>query len=146
MKVILNVEKIEEEFSPKYDVKKRGNPLKLNDDRAYLVKDFAKDAYGSFLKLAGIQKPFATKWFYVSEIGKTKVYAKADVYAITEDGITADTTMKETLNVVSDIGFQQECEITMAFYSDTLGEWVFDLKGYKFPVLHRHMEITRIVQ
>lgn len=146
MKVILNTEKVENEFYPKQNPKKRGNPLKVNMNREYVVKEIATDSYGTFLKLAGIQKPFDTKWFYVSKVSPNEsVYAKADVYAATEYGITADSIVEEgTLNVVRDVGFRHECKVTMAFYSDTLGEWLFELEGKRFPVLQKYMEITRI--
>ena len=146
MKVILNTEKVENEFYPKQNPKKRGNPLKVNMNCEYVVKEIATDSYGTFLKLAGIQKPFDTKWFFVSEVSPNEsVYAKADVYATAEYGITADSIVEEgTLNVVSDVGFRHECKVTMAFYSDTLGEWLFELEGQRFPVLQKYMELTRI--
>lgn len=146
MKVILNTEKVENEFYPKQNPKNRGNPLKVNMNREYVVKEIATDSYGTFLKLAGIQKPFDTKWFFVSEVSPNEsVYAKADVYAAAEYGITVDSIVEEgTLNVVSDVGFRHECKVTMAFYSDTLGEWLFELEGQRFPVLQKYMELTRI--
>lgn len=77
MKVILNAEKVENEFYPKQNSKKRGNLLKINENREYIVKEIATDSYGTFFKLAGIQKPFDTKWFYVSEVSPNEsVYAK----------------------------------------------------------------------
>ena len=112
----------------------------------YIVKEIATDSYGTFFKLAGIQKPFDTKWFYVSEVSPNEsVYAKADVYAAAEYGITADSIVEEgTLNVVSEVGFRHECKVTMAFYSDTLGEWLFELEGHRFPVLQKYMEVIRM--
>lgn len=146
MKVILNAEKVENEFYPKQNSKKRGNLLKINENREYIVKEIATDSYGIFFKLAGIQKPFDTKWFYVSEVSPNEsVYAKADVYAAAEYGITADSIVEEgTLNVVSEVGFRHECKVTMAFYSDTLGEWLFELEGHRFPVLQKYMEVIRM--
>ena len=146
MKVILNAEKVENEFYPKQNSKKRGNLLKINENREYIVKEIATDSYGTFFKLAGIQKPFDKKWFYVSEvIPNESVYAKADVYAAAEYGITADSIVEEgTLNVVSEVGFRHECKVTMAFYSDTLGEWLFELEGHRFPVLQKYMEVIRM--
>lgn len=146
MKVVLNCEKIENELCQKQNLKKRGNPLKLSKDREYVVKEMALDAYGSFFKLKGIQEPFDTQWFHVSEINsKESVYVKTDVYAIAEDGITADFILEEgTLNAVSEVGFRHECRAWMAFYSDTLGKWLFELEGHRFPVLQKYMEITRI--
>lgn len=146
MKVILNAEKVENEFYPKQNSKKRGNLLKINENREYVVKEIATDSYGTFFKLAGIQKPFDTKWFYVSEVSPNEsVYAKADVYAAAEYGITADSIVEEgTLNVVSEVGLRHECKVTMAFYSDTLGEWLFELEGHRFPVLQKYMEVIRM--
>lgn len=146
MKVILNAEKVENEFYPKQNSKKRGNLLKINENREYVVKEIATDSYGTFFKLAGIQKPFDTKWFYVSEVSPNEsVYAKADVYAAAEYGITADSIVEEgTLNVVSEVGFRHECKVTMAIYSDTLGEWLFELEGHRFPVLQKYMEVIRM--
>ena len=146
MKVILNAEKVENEFYPKQNSKKRGNLLKINENREYVVKEIATDSYGTFFKLAGIQNPFDTKWFYVSEVSPNEsVYAKADVYAAAEYGITADSIVEEgTLNVVSEVGFRHECKVTMAFYSDTLGEWLFELEGHRFPVLQKYMEVIRM--
>lgn len=73
------------------------------------------------------------------------MYAKADVYAAAEYGITADSIVEEgTLNVVSEVGFRRECKVTMAFYSDTLGEWLFELEGHRFPVLQKYMEVIRM--
>ena len=146
MKVILNAEKVENEFYPKQNSKKRGNLLKINENREYVVKEIATDSYGTFFKLAGIQKPFDMKWFYVSEVSPNEsVYAKADVYAAAEYGITADSIVEEgTLNVVSEVGFRRECKVTMAFYSDTLGEWLFELEGHRFPVLQKYMEVIRM--
>ena len=146
MKVILNAEKVENEFYPKQNSKKRGNLLKINENREYIVKEIATDSYGTFFKLAGIQKPFDTKWFYVSEVSPNEsVYAKADVYAAAEYGITGDSIVEEgTLNVVSEVGFRHECKVTMAFYSDTLGEWLFELEGHRFPVLQKYMEVIRM--
>lgn len=146
MKVILNAEKVENEFYPKQNSKKRGNLLKINENREYVVKEIATDSYGTFFKLAGIQKPFDTKWFYVSEVSPNEsVYAKADVYAAAEYGITADSIVEEgTLNVVSEVGFRHECKVTMAFYSDTLGEWLFELEGHRFPVLQKYMEVISL--
>ena len=146
MKVILNAEKVENEFYPKQNSKKRGNLLKINENREYIVKEIATDSYGTFFKLAGIQKPSDTKWFYVSEVSPNeRAYAKADVYAAAEYGITADSIVEEgTLNVVSEVGFRHECKVTMAFYSDTLGEWLFELEGHRFPVLQKYMEVIRM--
>ena len=96
MKVILNAEKVENEFYLRQNPKKRGNLLKINKSREYVVKEIATDSYGTFFKLAGIQKPFDTKWFYVSEVSPNEsVYAKADVYAAAEYGITADSIVEE---------------------------------------------------
>lgn len=52
MKVILNAEKVENEFYPKQNSKKRGNLLKINENREYVVKEIATDSYGTFFKLA----------------------------------------------------------------------------------------------
>lgn len=49
MKVILNAEKVENEFYPKQNSKKRGNLLKINENREYIVKEIATDSYGTFL-------------------------------------------------------------------------------------------------
>lgn len=146
MKVILNTKKVENEFYLKQNPKKRGNLLKINKNREYVVKEIATDSYGTFFKLAEIQKFFDTKWFYVSEVSPNEsVYAKVDVYAATEYGITADSIIEEgTLNVVSDVGFRHECKVTMAFYSDTLGEWLFELEGNRSPILQKYMEVTRM--
>lgn len=146
MKVILNAEKVENEFYLRQNPQKRGNLLKINKSREYVVKEIATDSYGTFFKLAGIQKPFDTKWFYVSEVSPNEsVYAKADVYAAAEYGITADSIVEEgTLNVVEALEFKKEYKVTSAFYSDTFGEWLFELEGQRFPVLQKYMEITRI--
>ena len=146
MEVILDNERIEKESCQKQNPKKRGNPIKLNKNKSYIVKEIATDAYGPFFKLAGIQKPFDMQWFHVSRIKPNEgVYAKANVYAVADDGITADSILEgETLNVVSEVGFRHECKVLMAFYSDTLGEWLFELEGHRFPVLQKYMEITRI--
>ena len=44
MKVILNAEKVENEFYPKQKSKKRGKLLKINENPEYIVKEIATDS------------------------------------------------------------------------------------------------------
>ena len=147
MKVILDGEKLENEFN-KTDTKakKRGNPLKLDSRKQYDVKEVATDSYGLYYKLVRYQKPFEAQWFYVSDIySNENIFAKIDVYAVVDAGLTKDSLVEEgTLNVVEALEFKKEYKVTSAFYSDNLGEWLFELEGQRFPVLQKYMEITRI--
>ena len=147
MKVILDGEKLENEFNKKdTKAKKRGNPLKLDSRKQYDVKEVATDSYGLYYKLVRYQKPFEAQWFYVSDIySNENIFAKIDVYAVVDAGLTKDSLVEEgTLNVVEALEFKKEYKVTSAFYSDNLGEWLFELEGQRFPVLQKHMEITRI--
>ena len=146
MKVILDGEKLENEFNKKdTKAKKRGNPLKLDSRKQYDVKEVATDSYGLYYKLR-YQKPFEAQWFYVSDIySNENIFAKIDVYAVVDAGLTKDSLVEEgTLNVVEALEFKKEYKVTSAFYSDNLGEWLFELEGQRFPVLQKYMEITRI--
>ena len=49
MKVILNAEKVENEFYPKQNSKKRGNLLKINENREYIVKKLLQIHMAHFL-------------------------------------------------------------------------------------------------
>ena len=148
MKVILvDGEKLENEFNKKdTKAKKRGNPLKLDSRKQYDVKEVATDSYGLYYKLVRYQKPFEAKWFYVSDIySNENIFAKIDVYAVVDAGLTKDSLVEEgTLNVVEALEFKKEYKVTSAFYSDNLGEWLFELEGQRFPVLKKNMEKTRI--
>lgn len=147
MKVILDGEKLENEFNKKdTKAKKRGNPLKLDSRKQYDVKEVATDSYGLYYKLVRYQKPFEAQWFYVSYIySNENIFAKIDVYAVVDAGLTKDSLVEEgTLNVVEALEFKKEYKVTSAFYSDNLGEWLFELEGQRFPVLQKYMEITRI--
>ena len=147
MKVILDGEKLENEFNKKdKKKKKRGNPLKLDTRKQYDVKEVATDSYGLYYKLVSYQKPFEAQWFYVSDIySNENIFAKIDVYAVVDAGLTKDSLVEEgTLNVVEALEFKKEYKVTSAFYSDNLGEWLFELEGQRFPVLQKYMEITRI--
>ena len=147
MKVILDGEKLENEFNKKdTKAKKRGNPLKLDSWKQYDVKEVATDSYGLYYKLVRYQKPFEAQWFYVSDIySNENIFAKIDVYAVVDAGLTKDSLVEEgTLNVVEALEFKKEYKVTSAFYSDNLGEWLFELEGQRFPVLQKYMEITRI--
>ena len=147
MKVILDGEKLENEFNKKdTKAKKRGNPLKLDSRKQYDVKEVATDSYGLYYKLVRYQKPFEAQWFYVSDIySNENIFAKIDVYAVVDAGLTKDSLVEEgTLNVVEALEFKKEYKVTSAFYSDNLGEWLFGLEGQRFPVLQKYMEITRI--
>lgn len=147
MKVILDGEKLENEFNKKdTKAKKRGNPLKLDSRKQYDVKEVAIDSYGLYYKLVRYQKPFEAQWFYVSDIySNENIFAKIDVYAVVDAGLTKDSLVEEgTLNVVEALEFKKEYKVTSAFYSDNLGEWLFELEGQRFPVLQKYMEITRI--
>ncbi len=148
MKVILvDGEKLENEFNKKdTKAKKRGNPLKLDSRKQYDVKEVATDSYGLYYKLVRYQKTFEAKWFYVSDIySNENIFAKIDVYAVVDAGLTKDSLVEEgTLNVVEALEFKKEYKVTSAFYSDNLGEWLFELEGQRFPVLQKYMEITRI--
>lgn len=147
MKVILDGEKLENEFNKKdTKAKKRGNPLKLDSRKQYDVKEVATDSYGLYYKLVRYQKPFEAQWFYVSDIySNENIFAKIDVYAVVDAGLTKDSLVEEgTLNVVEALEFKKEYKVTSAFYSDNLGEWLFELEGQRFPVLQKYMEITRI--
>lgn len=147
MKVILDGEKLENEFNKKdTKAKKRGNPLKLDSRKQYDVKEVATDSYGLYYKLVRYQKPFEAQWFYVSDIySNENIFAKIDVYAVVDAGLTKDSLVEEgTLNVVEALEFKKEYKITSAFYSDNLGEWLFEIEGQRFPVLQKYMEITRI--
>ena len=147
MKVILDGEKLENEFNKKdTKAKKRGNPLKLDSRKQYDVKEVATDSYGLYYKLVRYQKPFEAQWFYVSNIySNENIFAKIDVYAVVDAGLTKDSLVEEgTLNVVEALEFKKEYKVTSAFYSDNLGEWLFELEGQRFPVLQKYMEITRI--
>lgn len=147
MKVILDGEKLENEFNKKdTKAKKRGNPLKLDSRKQYDVKEVATDSYGLYYKLVRYQKPFEAQWFYVSDIySNENIFAKIDVYAVVDVGLTKDSLVEEgTLNVVEALEFKKEYKVTSAFYSDNLGEWLFELEGQRFPVLQKYMEITRI--
>lgn len=147
MKVILDGEKLENEFNKKdTKAKKRGNPLKLDSRKQYDVKEVATDSYGLYYKLVRYQKPFEAQWFYVSDIySNENIFAKIDVYAVVDEGLTKDSLVEEgTLNVVEALEFKKEYKVTSAFYSDNLGEWLFELEGQRFPVLQKYMEITRI--
>lgn len=147
MKVILDGEKLENEFNKKdTKAKKRGNPLKLDSRKQYDVKEVATDSYGLYYKLVRYQKPFEAQWFYVSDIySNENIFAKIDVYAVVDAGLTKDSLVEEgTLNVVETLEFKKEYKVTSAFYSDNLGEWLFELEGQRFPVLQKYMEITRI--
>lgn len=147
MKVILDSEKLENEFNKKdTKAKKRGNPLKLDSRKQYDVKEVATDSYGLYYKLVRYQKPFEAQWFYVSDIySNENIFAKIDVYAVVDAGLTKDSLVEEgTLNVVEALEFKKEYKVTSAFYSDNLGEWLFELEGQRFPVLQKYMEITRI--
>ena len=147
MKVILDGEKLENEFNKKdTKAKKRGNPLKLDSRKQYDVKEVATDSYGLHYKLVRYQKPFEAQWFYVSDIySNENIFAKIDVYAVVDAGLTKDSLVEEgTLNVVEALEFKKEYKVTSAFYSDNLGEWLFELEGQRFPVLQKYMEITRI--
>ena len=147
MKVILDGEKLENEFNKKdTKAKKRGNPLKLDSRKQYDVKEVATDSYGLYYKLVRYQKPFEAQWFYVSDIySNANIFAKIDVYAVVDAGLTKDSLVEEgTLNVVEALEFKKEYKVTSAFYSDNLGEWLFELEGQRFPVLQKYMEITRI--
>ena len=147
MKVILDGEKLENEFNKKEKKeKKRGNPLKLDSRKQYDVKEVATDSYGLYYKLVRYQKPFEAQWFYVSDIySNENIFAKIDVYAVVDAGLTKDSLVEEgTLNVVEALEFKKEYKVTSAFYSDNLGEWLFELEGQRFPVLQKYMEITRI--
>ena len=106
----------------------------------------ATDSYGLYYKLVRYQKPFEAKWFYVSDIySNENIFAKIDVYAVVDAGLTKDSLVEEgTLNVVEALEFKKEYKVTSAFYSDNLGEWLFELEGQRFPVLQKYMEITRI--
>ena len=147
MKVILDGEKLENEFNKKdTKAKTRGNPLKLDSRKQYDVKEVATDSYGLYYKLVRYQKPFEAQWFYVSDIySNENIFAKIDVYAVVDAGLTKDSLVEEgTLNVVEALEFKKEYKVTSAFYSDNLGEWLFELEGQRFPVLQKYMEITRI--
>lgn len=147
MKVILDGEKLENEFNKKdTKAKKRGNPLKLDSRKQYDVKEVATDSYGLYYKLVRYQKPFEAQWFYVSDIySNENIFAKIDVYAVVDAGLTKDSLVEEgTLNVVEALEFKKEYKVTSVFYSDNLGEWLFELEGQRFPVLQKYMEITRI--
>ena len=147
MKVILDGEKLENEFNKKdTKAKKRGNPLKLDSRKQYDVKEVATDSYGLYYKLVRYQKPFEAQWFYVSDIySNENIFAKIDVYAVVDAGLTKDSLVEEgTLNVVEALEFKKEYKVASAFYSDNLGEWLFELEGQRFPVLQKYMEITRI--
>ena len=147
MKVILDGEKLENEFNKKdTKAKKRGNPLKLDSRKQYDVKEVATHSYGLYYKLVRYQKPFEAQWFYVSDIySNENIFAKIDVYAVVDAGLTKDSLVEEgTLNVVEALEFKKEYKVTSAFYSDNLGEWLFELEGQRFPVLQKYMEITRI--
>jgi hypothetical protein len=147
MKVILDGEKLENEFNKKdTKAKKRGNPLKLDSRKQYDVKEVATDSYGLYYKLVRYQKPFEAQWFYVSDIySNENIFAKIDVYTVVDAGLTKDSLVEEgTLNVVEALEFKKEYKVTSAFYSDNLGEWLFELEGQRFPVLQKYMEITRI--
>lgn len=147
MKVILDGEKLENEFNKKdTKAKKRGNPLKLDSRKQYDVKEVATDSYGLYYKLVRYQKPFEAQWFYVSDIySNENIFAKIDVYAVVDAGLTKDSLVEEgTLNVVEALEFKKEYKVTSAFYSNNLGEWLFELEGQRFPVLQKYMEITRI--
>lgn len=147
MKVILDGEKLENEFNKKdTKAKKRGNPLKLDSRKQYDVKEVATDSYGLYYKLVRYQKPFEAQWFYVSDIySNENIFAKIDVYAVVDAGLTKDSLVEEgTLNVVEALEFKKEYKVTSAFYSDNLGEWLFELEGQRFPVLQKYREITRI--
>lgn len=147
MKVILDGEKLENEFNKKdTKAKKRGTPLKLDSRKQYDVKEVATDSYGLYYKLVRYQKSFEAKWFYVSDIySNENIFAKIDVYAVVDAGLTKDSLVEEgTLNVVEALEFKKEYKVTSAFYSDNLGEWLFELEGQRFPVLQKYMEITRI--
>ena len=147
MKVILDGEKLENEFNKKdTKAKKRDNPLKLDSRKQYDVKEVATDSYGLYYKLVRYQKPFEAQWFYVSDIySNENIFAKIDVYAVVDAGLTKDSLVEEgTLNVVEALEFKKEYKVTSAFYSDNLGEWLFELEGQRFPVLQKYMEITRI--
>lgn len=147
MKVILDGEKLENEFNKKdTKAKKRGNPLKLDSRKQYDVKEVATDSYGLYYKLVRYQKPFEAQWFYVSDIySNENIFAKIDVYAVVDAGLTKDSLVEEgTLNVVEALEFKKEYKVTSAFYSDNLGECLFELEGQRFPVLQKYMEITRI--
>lgn len=147
MKVILDGEKLENEFNKKdTKAKKRSNPLKLDSRKQYDVKEVATDSYGLYYKLVRYQKPFEAQWFYVSDIySNENIFAKIDVYAVVDAGLTKDSLVEEgTLNVVEALEFKKEYKVTSAFYSDNLGEWLFELEGQRFPVLQKYMEITRI--
>ena len=123
MKVILvDGEKLENEFNKKdTKAKKRGNPLKLDSRKQYDVKEVATDSYGLYYKLVRYQKPFEAQWFYVSDIySNENIFAKIDVYAVVDAGLTKDSLVEEgTLNVVEALEFKKEYKVTVLFIVTT---------------------------